>query len=104
MGILLALLLSFNAYALDKKYDTAVSTTKDAVLKATGLEADYFRVRDVATKKTDKWLRANGLSAVAVVGGVAIPILYYKTIRFHTGPFTFTGKSGEVKGVFHLSF
>lgn len=104
MLLLLLLLLPVKSFGFEDKYDKAIRTTKEAVLKQTGLEDQFNVVKGAAQTKVNKWIKANGLSTVTAVGAVVVPILYYKTVRFHTGDFTFEGKQNRVEGQFQIQF
>lgn len=101
---LLLLLLPLNSFAIDDKYDKAVSVTIPAILKQSGVEADFLRVQHVAGSKVSKWFKDNGLSTVATVGSVVLPILYYKAFRATSGDFTIEGKRDKVQLIFQVQF
>ena len=85
--VLLLILSSFawSSEFNDSKYDVAKKATLEATLKATGLEADFLKVKSAAEGKGRKYLRERGLEPLATFVGFTYTSIIKHKIRGKSG-------------------
>lgn len=91
MFLFLLIFITSNTYPFPSKYNTAVSTSRDAAYKQSGTEADFLKIQNAGQDNANKWIRSNGLQPVAAVGGAVVPVLLYKKVRAKEGNFILEG-------------
>jgi hypothetical protein len=101
MFLIILFLLSGNCLAgnKDAQYKEAIKVATDAVLKQSGLETDWLKVRSASENKAKKIVRQAGLEKPAAVITFIVPMVIKHRVRIKTGDFTINGSNnkGEIK-------
>lgn len=104
MFLFLLVYITVNTYPYDVKYNDAVKTATEASYKQSGAEADFLRVKNSATDKSNIWLRNNGLAPIASVGAAVVPVILYRKIRVKERNIIFEGYKDKVSATWTLQF
>jgi len=100
--ILFAFLLPNKVYS--QSYDEAIMVASKAAFKQSGLEAKFILVSNAAQGKGNKFLKDNGLTGVATVGAVVVPVIIYKRLEIHHNDLTFRGTVDKKELVWMFRF